>query len=519
MWLKEYIYNILIQPFHLLVYTILIGTAIEFATANLFYTLAALGFLVPAEKLLRKMFGFEKASHTMGQLGAATAGGLIANTIGKLGKGGSGGKGGKGEDSKDKGEKIRMKDEKLPNAMDEYARLSMQKNNQGKDQKPPQTDEDANLNRGTDNQQGQGQQPLIVDENERLEPPPEGGTIDYDAYARENGYGSEAGSHAGGSAGTSTTETGSHAGGSTGTSTAEAGRTDETNRTGGSEDDAKKGTPIKVLAEERRKKREAIKENMAKHRLSGIKGAARAVAGKYITRPLANPNTYRKFGRFVGRNAVRAAGVATLGTIAGVAALTTGGTPKEMLALTSAGVLGGIKGADKLTRTAGRGYKGLKNTIEEGYYTAIPAASEDAINAYQERQNIKVEKESLRDEKDISYYRTHLSASSNIKEIMENEIPEYEKLGFTSNEKIAKIIRLRQHYDGGDDKPITVESVQKAGAVARLDKKYGSSVHTSTSSYNKVYADLVKNYTGNGMTQDIAKKEAEQTIKDMYELT
>lgn len=51
MWVKEYVFNLLIQPVHLILYTILIGSAIDFAADNLLYALAALGFMLPAEKL------------------------------------------------------------------------------------------------------------------------------------------------------------------------------------------------------------------------------------------------------------------------------------------------------------------------------------------------------------------------------------------------------------------------------------------------------------------------------------
>lgn len=61
MWFKEYLFNLLIQPMHLILYTVLIGAAMDFASKNIFYVVVALGFFMPAEKLLRRFFGFEKA--------------------------------------------------------------------------------------------------------------------------------------------------------------------------------------------------------------------------------------------------------------------------------------------------------------------------------------------------------------------------------------------------------------------------------------------------------------------------
>ena len=104
MWLKEYLYNLLIQPVHLILYTILISTAFEFAINNPLYTLAALGFLLQAEKIMRKFFGFEKASTLSG--GSALGGALAMqaiNSVSRLG-GPKKGKKGAGKDGKGDGE-------------------------------------------------------------------------------------------------------------------------------------------------------------------------------------------------------------------------------------------------------------------------------------------------------------------------------------------------------------------------------------------------------------------------------
>ena len=61
-WLKEYLFNLLIQPVHLILYTILIGSAIDLVADNLLYALVALGFILEGEKILRKFFGFDKSS-------------------------------------------------------------------------------------------------------------------------------------------------------------------------------------------------------------------------------------------------------------------------------------------------------------------------------------------------------------------------------------------------------------------------------------------------------------------------
>ena len=78
MWLKEYVYNLLLQPFHLLLYTMLIGSAMELASSNMIYTLVALGFLMPAEKLLRRFFGFDQKAPEAGSIVGGVVGGSMA---------------------------------------------------------------------------------------------------------------------------------------------------------------------------------------------------------------------------------------------------------------------------------------------------------------------------------------------------------------------------------------------------------------------------------------------------------
>ena len=105
MWLKEYVYNLLIQPFHLLLYTILVGSAMDLAQNNMLYAIVAIGFLMPAEKLLRRFFGFDKAPETGSIMGSVVGGSMAMGAIGALGRLGSrsrrksGGSSGSGKDS------------------------------------------------------------------------------------------------------------------------------------------------------------------------------------------------------------------------------------------------------------------------------------------------------------------------------------------------------------------------------------------------------------------------------------
>lgn len=82
-WLKEFLFNLAIQPFHMLLYMIFVGSAMQLASNNPIYVIIVMGFICQAEKILRKMFGFEKAS-TPGVLGGVLGTGLAMAGIKKV---------------------------------------------------------------------------------------------------------------------------------------------------------------------------------------------------------------------------------------------------------------------------------------------------------------------------------------------------------------------------------------------------------------------------------------------------
>lgn len=122
MWLKEFLFNALIQPFQLILYYVFVGTAVmsEFAVNNPIFALIVLSFMGPAEKMLREMFGFNKGGN-LGNLEAAFGGATVMNMINKWGKA----KGGKKAQEASNGGKIKMANESTPTASmpDPYASL------------------------------------------------------------------------------------------------------------------------------------------------------------------------------------------------------------------------------------------------------------------------------------------------------------------------------------------------------------------------------------------------------------
>ena len=92
MWLKEYTMNVILQPVHLLLYMSLISAANDLVVRNPIYALVAIGFLIPAEKFIKRMFGLDKASST-GDFSSFAKNALAYEGLKKLGSAVSGGSG------------------------------------------------------------------------------------------------------------------------------------------------------------------------------------------------------------------------------------------------------------------------------------------------------------------------------------------------------------------------------------------------------------------------------------------
>ena len=121
-WLKEYIFNLMIQPLHLLLYAILVSSAFELASTSPIYALVAIGFMTPAEKLMRRFFGFEKAK-TPGLLGGAAGTALAMTGLQKMfgGSKSHGGKAGGNSGKTNDSNKLKFANRNSVNAMEAMA--------------------------------------------------------------------------------------------------------------------------------------------------------------------------------------------------------------------------------------------------------------------------------------------------------------------------------------------------------------------------------------------------------------
>lgn len=125
-WFKEYMFYALLQPMHMLLYTVFVSSALSVAANNLLYAIVALAFIVPAEKIVKQMFGIK--GNTESTLGGFAGGALASQAFNMLRKGPpqpkkGGGDGPKGE----KGIRFNnLNNPNKPNAMDTLAGDAME---------------------------------------------------------------------------------------------------------------------------------------------------------------------------------------------------------------------------------------------------------------------------------------------------------------------------------------------------------------------------------------------------------
>lgn len=153
-WFKEYTMNAIIQPVHLILYSVFVSSAIDLAVDSPIYAVVAIAFLIPAEKFIKKMFGLDRAESTSGF--SSFAGGAIAmkglEKLSNLGKG-KGGKSseGLGSGNGDADKKIRFsKTNSSAGDLDSFNDRNEQRNMIGDNNQNRQRDggeENSNLNR------------------------------------------------------------------------------------------------------------------------------------------------------------------------------------------------------------------------------------------------------------------------------------------------------------------------------------------------------------------------------------
>lgn len=127
-WLKEYVFTALLQPFHLIVYAVLVGSSIDIVKTNPLFAILVIAFIGPAEKMLRKFFGFDKApgasalSQAGAMFGGAAAWNMTKKAIGALSHRGANPGGGNGGNGGNNNVRTAVENSNAPDSYGDYGR-------------------------------------------------------------------------------------------------------------------------------------------------------------------------------------------------------------------------------------------------------------------------------------------------------------------------------------------------------------------------------------------------------------
>lgn len=412
MWFKEYIFNLLLQPLHLLLYSVLIGSAMNFAADNLVYVIMALGFFMPAEKLLRRFFGFEKAQ-TPGLFGGPAGSALMFSGLQRLmhPKPPHGGLGaGNGKDDKDSGEQ-----DKAPRTQKIDETTGFLGNGDEEDKSinfKEKEDEINNKDKLREATEGQKEAKEAMESAKTDEERKEYQAL-YDSYGKD--------------------------------------LENLRNNNDGASIPTSNNTPKNT----RLTRGQRIRKGIGR----GIRGYHRGLHNRYVARKAQKGGMLRRGVRLAGGIAAATA----FTTATGLAAIVSGEPSKQIGNIVTAGV-GGYKAGSTLGERA----SGSVNNQRE----LLRNAKEESKKGYQgsdygKKQQEKYIKEFKKNEEYLNALQDRLNIDrEQAQEIMETHAEDYVDNGITDMDEFAAVYKLEQDF-GNRDKAIATRHY----AMERLDGK------------------------------------------------
>lgn len=459
MWFKEYIFNLLVQPMHLLLYTILVTSAFELASQNIIYSLVALGFMIPAEKLLRKFFGFEKAQ-TPGLLAGPAGAALMMNGMSRLlGKSPKGGKAsingsGKTNSNKEENSSIKIKDDLPDENMDS---LNMKNN-------------EATLGKGT-------------------------------AY-EENSDSSN------GSKGLNQTDMKNK-----GINTSEGPFIEDKIKNFGEFliNDTQFGLGAQNMLYKGSQLGKKVKNNKyvagATRKLKNIPNRSRIAragieASRYYARGMKNKLSNKIKNGHPVKSAIKTAGGIATGTAAaslGLAAGIVSGDPSKAAQYIATGALGGYKFGGEIVNGVSNAVnvEGTKATFERAYY---------GEEEYKERQIQKNIREAQKDVEIQNILEKRLGSREKAKEAIKNVVPDCVRYGVTEADDIAAVAKLQEM---GIEKNKAIRTAISVNEYGKNTSKIGAK---DSEDLDKTLINRVKK------NKNVKEENVEQVAKDTREL-
>ncbi len=412
MWLKEYIFNALLQPFHLILYSMLVGASVELARTNIIFAIVAIGFLIPAEKLLKKMFGFDKAITPPGLAGlAATAG--ISSMLNKARSKGGKPSGGTSDGSQGgSNSRVRTNDYSIDGIGNGDA---TQRGNVGSGAGAQATLGDGDT--PTDNSTNE----LLHEQNRQLN---NNQQQELDAFKNSQAYGGE-------------------------------GKDDLYGKS--------KGSPVKQELGKFGTKAKGVARNAGK-------------LAKHAGKKIANPRNLKKGAKFVAKNGLRLAGTAGLGMVGLGIGAATGDLSKAIsfagAGLAAGNSLGSKagdaigSGIDKLSDALPNAKDKVSNFKNEALY-----GKQQAYEMEKQRMIDRQAKQFAKNQDNKDFFEKQTGATgSHLSEVM-NQAASFNAMGIDDNDTILQAMELEQSYKNSG---MNDEMAHKlAGTSAQMIEKEG----------------------------------------------
>lgn len=457
MWFKEYTMNAIIQPVHLILYTVFIGSAYDLVAKNPLYALVAIGFLIPAERFIKKMFGLDKAESS-GGFGSFAGGAIAMSGLKHLANLGSGGKSKKGSadkggsDSSSSDDGIFMPSSKDGDLSSFGAETVSEQNKSSKE----------------DFIGGEGQQEETVGQQlarEIREKKEAGEDIGQDYWENRKA------------------------------------QIEEERQTGNNKNDT--ASPIKPNRK--------FARTRAVGRVIG-RGASRA--GRQVWR---NKGKYAKgLAGFAAKTALRGAGAAALAMPALAAGLTTGDISKTAQFVGAGAIAGSTLGGSLYNGVAEPAATGAVNAARDARsaYQEELYGAEEAERRKRERQNAKAREEFMLNESEIKKYRAlkgKIGYNGSVKDLM-SAAADYKEAGVTDDQLIQNALQAEHKQDSSLSGNNHKQFVDVASFAAQngFGKDYIDDDKKRTS---------LENVISSTVRDPEAQRRAAQTFADIFDRT
>lgn len=467
MWFKEYTMNAIIQPVHLILYTVFVGSAYNLVAKNPLYALVAIWFLIPAEKFVKKMFGLDKAESS-GGFGSFAGGAVAMSGLKHLANLGSGGKSKKGSGDKG-GSDSNSSDDGIFMPSSKDGDLSTFGEGM---ETPPIEDKPSTMERAGD----AIQETLEEQRNRELYEKNQQEQQQAIKEAEANGYA----------------------------------RSDAEHNSNHQEEIEKNNellmgnaTPTNVG------KQKKFARTRAVGRVIG-RGAGRV--GRQVWR---NKGNYAKgVAGFAAKTALRGAGAVALAAPALAAGITTGDISKVAQFVGAGAIAGSTLGGSLYNGVAAPAAAGAVNAARDarGAYQEELYGAEEAERRQRERENAKARKNFMLNESEIKKYRAlkaKMGYSGNVKDLMSAAV-DYKEAGVKNDELIQNALKAEYKKNGSVDGSIHKQFVD----VASFADQNG---------YGKDYIDddkkrtSLENVISSTIKDPNAQREAAQTFADIFD--